>query len=340
MVSVRPQLSPGLLAATLAALPVRVHTAHVALNEVRLRDYPGGPRPSSVVWLNGEGATGLGENVAFYAQEHERFTVFVDGWLRAHAGSRMQVGSALGPDGTPYERAALEAALLDLGMRQARLSFHALTGVRAAELRFLVSLAAHAKPEPVIRGLRAAGYAGELKLDVDPSWSEATLETLASDPSIAIFDFKAGADAAFAKHLYALSPSALFEDPPSGFAEHGHGPRRIARDASVLDEHAVSTVRARGEAVNLKAPRMGGPLELLRGLGRALIPNETPRGVRGPAYLGGMFEVSVGRRQARQLAALYCSTAPNDLALNEANGASARASSRAVIRLDRPGFGS
>jgi hypothetical protein len=118
-----------------------------------------------------------------------------------------------------------------------------------------------------------------------------------------------------------------------------HEPRRISRDASVLDESAVLAVRARGEAVNLKAPRMGGPLELLRGLERALLGNEAARGARGPVYFGGMFEVGVGRRQARQLAALYCSTAPNDLALNEAEGTAPRMSSRAVISLDRPGFG-
>jgi len=341
MVGVRPECSPGMLAAALAALPVRVDTAHVVQNDVWLADYPSGPRPSSVVRLNGEGATGVGENVAFFVQEQRQFAAFVGGWLGAHAGSRLHVGSALDADGTPYERAALEAALIDLGMRQAGLSFCDLTGVPAAELRFLVSLAAHSQPEPVIRSLRTGGYAGELKLDVDPSWGEATLETLASHPGIAIFDFKAGADPALAGHLYALSADALFEDPPGGFEEpvHAQEPRRISRDEGVLDERAVSAVRARGEAVNLKAPRMGGPLSLLHGLERALIPHETVRGVRGPAYFGGMFEVSVGRRQARQLAALYCSTAPNDLALNEAVGAAPRVSSRAVIRLDRPGFG-
>jgi L-alanine-DL-glutamate epimerase-like enolase superfamily enzyme len=341
MVGVRPSLSPGSLAATLAALPVRVDTAHVTRNDVWLVDYPNGPRPSSVVRLKGEGATGLGENIAFFVQEQEQFAAFVESWLGAHAGSRLHVGSALGAGGTPYERAALEAALLDLGMRQAGLSLHALTGVRAAELRFVVSLAAYRQPEPVIRSLRALGYAGELKLDVDPSWSAATLETLANDPSIAIFDFKSRADPTLAGRLYAKVDRALLEDPPSGFEAptRAHEPRRIARDASILDERAVSAARARGESVNLKAPRMGGPLELLRGLERALFPNEIVRGMRESAYFGGMFEVGVGRRQARQLAALYCSTAPNDLSLNEAARAAPRRSSPAVIRLDQPGFG-
>jgi L-alanine-DL-glutamate epimerase-like enolase superfamily enzyme len=341
MVGVTPQRSPGRLASTLAALEVRVDTAEVTLNYVRLPDYPGGPRPSSVVRLNGGGATGAGENVAFLAQEHERFRGFVADWLRTRAGSRLHVGSALGSGGTAYGRAALEAALLDLGMRQAGLSLHDLTGVRASELRFVVSLGARCQPESTICGLRALGYTGELKVDVDPAWSAATLETLANDSSIVIFDFKGHADAALAERLYALGSTALLEDPPHGFEEPAtaHDPRRISRDTGVVDQRAVLAVRARGEAVNLKAPRMGGPLELLRGLERALNGNEMGRSLRSPAYFGGMFEVNVGRRQAQQLAALYCSTSPNDLALNQADEAAPRMRSPAVVRLDRPGFG-
>ncbi len=101
VVGVRPSLSPGLLAATLAALEVRVDTAHVTLNAVRLSDYASGPRPSGVVRLNGRGVTGTGENVAFLAQEQERFGTFIEGWLSVHAGSRLHVGSALGTEGTP-----------------------------------------------------------------------------------------------------------------------------------------------------------------------------------------------------------------------------------------------
>jgi hypothetical protein len=71
-----------------------------------------------------------------------------------------------------------------------------------------------------------------------------------------------------------------------------------------------------------------------------------------------MFEVGVGRAQARQLAALFCPNAPNDLAphagwsagraeLAEAASAPAAATGRREtwapatlsIRLDRPGFG-
>lgn len=333
-----PRQSPAELAATLAALEVQVEFAQVESKAVTLPDYPDGPRPSGIVRLSGCGSSGLGENVAFLEREQDRFAGFVEAWAKDRGGRRLHVGSALGPGGTPYERAALEAALIDLALRQAKLSLYDLTGVRAAELRFVVSLAAQREPQSMLWDLRAAGFAGELKLDVDPAWTDATLELMASDPRIVIFDFKSRSDVGFARRLRRLNASALFEDPPSGFeaAAPELGPLLISRDAPLYDAQAVRAASARGEAVNLKAPRMGGPLELLRGLEAALALPEDPR---ISAYFGGMFEVRVGRSQARQLAALYCNTAPNDLALNQPGPANLRESSNVVVRLDRPGFG-
>jgi L-alanine-DL-glutamate epimerase-like enolase superfamily enzyme len=345
MVGVSSRRGPGALCAALSELKVRVDSAEVEQSAVSLPDYPDGPRPNGVVRLAGKGCVGSGENVAFFATEQQRFADFVEMWFRSRAqNAELRVGNALGAEGTHYERSALEAALIDLGLRQAGLSLHDLTGVREASLRFVVSLAQNPDPLRVISELRAAGYVGDLKIDVDPSWSVATLEALARDPSIVTFDFKGRAEPALARQLASLSPDALFEDPPSGFEDlrTSEQPTRISRDAILSDEHAVARVRARGEAVNLKAPRMGGPLELLRGLAHALAPGPTrARGARFPAYLGGMFEVGVGRAQARQLAALYCGAAPNDLALNVARAEhSLRANSPATIYLDRPGFGS
>ena len=342
MASLTPRCSPGELAGLLEALDVRIESALVERHSVSLPDYPGGPRPSSVVRLSGGGCSGWGENVAFHEQDHERFAASVERWFAARAASAPSaVRSALGAEGTPYERAALEAALIDLALRQAGLSLYDLSGVPEASLRFVQSLAADPDPEAVIRRLREEGFHGELKVDVDPSWGERVLESLAQEPRIAIFDFKGRGDASLACRLGAACASALFEDPPSGFEAPNTTPRsRVSRDASLLDERAVAAALARGEAVNLKAPRMGGPLAVLRGLQHAWAgkqPDSQPS-----AYLGGMFETHVGRAQARQLAALYCASAPNDLALNVANAAGPRerSESPAQIRLDQPGFGS
>ncbi len=331
---------PAELASRLAELTVQIDSVGVEPRDVPLPDYPGGPRPSSVVRLSGGGHSGLGENVAFTREDHERFAAFAQSWARTlRAGTRLRVGTALGDGGTPYERAALEAALIDLALRQAGLGLFELTGVREASLRFVVSLAAEPEPLAAIARLRAEAYTGDLKLDVDPAWNQASLAALARDSSVVIFDFKGRAGPEFAEKLAVLSPATLFEDPPAGFTGVRSG-TRVARDASLKSVTEVAEACTRGEAVNLKAPRMGGPLCVLQSLALALAAgNAASAPVK--AYLGGMFEVSVGRTQARQLAALYCGSAPNDLAPNAVRGERIeRANSPAIIRFDQPGFGS
>ncbi|MEO7037612.1 MAG: hypothetical protein ABI548_26880 [Polyangiaceae bacterium] len=338
MASLTPRCGPAELARLLADLEVRITSLQVQRDDVSLPDYPGGPRPSSVVHVAGNGVTGKGEHVAFYDAAHAEFAAAMHAWFESNrARTNLRVGSALGSPGTRYARSALEAALVDLGLRQAGLSLYDLTGVRETALRFVVSLAADPEPLSAIARVRAAGFSGGLKIDVDPAWDHATLAELASDPSIVIFDFKGKADIAFAQRLATLNAGAWFEDPPPGFDAKMRP--RLARDATLPDASSVAIARARGEAVNLKAPRMGGPLEVLRGLEQALAPRADSAPV--VAYLGGMFEVSVGRAQARELAALYCATGPNDLAANDAHPQlAARADSPLLVQLDRPGFGS
>ncbi|MEO8905466.1 MAG: mandelate racemase/muconate lactonizing enzyme family protein [Polyangiaceae bacterium] len=338
MASLTPRCGPGDLASLLEGLTVRISSLHVQREDVSLPDYPGGPRPSSVVHVSGNGVTGKGEFVAFYDAEHVEFAAAMQAWFESNrARTNLRVGSALGSEGTPYARAALQAALIDLGLRQAGLSLYDLTGVRETGLRFVVSLAADPEPLSAITRVRAAGFSGGLKIDVEPAWNHATLAQLAGDPSIVIFDFKGKGDVALAQCLAALNDRAWFEDPPPGFDTKMRA--RLARDASLPDASSVALARAGGEAVNLKAPRMGGPLEVLRSLEQALASRADSTPVL--AYLGGMFEVSVGRAQARELAALYCATGPNDLAANVAHPQlGARADSPLLVQLDKPGFGS
>ena len=327
--------SAGALAEALGALPVQVSGVEVRQTGVALDDYQGGPRPSSVLRLVGGGHAGEGENVAFTAEEHARFAAEAEAMLRRPRGAKSgRVDAMIAPAVRGYPRAALEAALIDLALRQAGTTLAVLTGVACASLRFVVSFAACADPAARATRLRAGdrGPGQELKIDVDPTWGRDVEVALASLAGIAILDFKGRGDAERAADLSTLFPGTIFEDPPVGTAHP-----RVARDGSLSDARAVAVALARGEAVNIKAPRMGGPLEALRALDLAAR-------AAGTAYLGGMFEVGVGRRQARQLAALFCPAAPNDLAGLVEDGAPSRASggagpSPALIRLDTPGFG-
>jgi hypothetical protein len=333
--------TPAQLADTLAALPVRVSSVEVRASTAPIDDYPGGARPTSTVCLFGEGRWGFGENVAFAVAEHDSFA--------AHAGELLyrtgdvvagRVDGLVRPESPRYERAALEAALIDLALRQAGISIADLTGKPSARMRFVVSFEACSHPAERVRRLRAAGCASELKVDVDPSWDRPTGEELAREPGVAILDFKGRGDPALVARLAALCPGVIFEDPPAG----GVGPR-ITRDAPLVDARAVAAALARNEGINLKAPRMGGPLELLRGLDLAVkagaIDDASSGQAMGPtAYIGGMFEVGAGRAQARQVAALFCAHGPNDLGPIDGPAAERLlVSSPVLIRLDTPGFG-
>lgn len=355
-----PHRTPGQLGERLGALPVEVTAIEVRIGAVELPDYPGGPRPSSVVRVSGQGHNGFGENVAFTAEEHHEFAsrcrclsalvdvkrrrppatvqetmqeIMREAW--AATGEPVPQGEARAVErpsarALPHERAALEAALIDLALRQAGSSLAQLTGLEEVPLRSVISFAACADPVAVIRLHLAAGYQGEFKIDVDPSWDQATRDALARQGGVAILDFKQRGTSADAAALSGLFAATIFEDPPPGTVHE-----RVSRDIPLGNAGAVATAVAAGEAVNLKAPRMGGPLELLRGLDLAV-------SAHAAAYFGGMFEVGVGRAQARQLAALFCGDAPNDLALNLAHStdqAPPAGPSPVVVRLDSPGFG-
>ena len=321
--------APGALADRLGALPVRVQTIEVRRAAVPVPDYAGAARPSSVVWLSGGGAIGRGENVAFTDEEQARFAArpssLLNSGLRRDGIWAGRVDALVGPTTQAYERAALEAALIDLALRQAGITLAALAGVSARSLRVVLSFAARPDAAAYVRRLRAAGRTEDLKIDVEPTWDAAARAALAGEPGVAVLDFKGRGDTALAEALAAQFPRALFEDPPVGTTHP-----RVARDAPLTTADAVAEALARGEAVNLKAPRMAGPLEVLRAL-----EHVRAAGADALAYLGGMFEVDVGRAQARQLAALFCAEGPNDLAPFDA----ASDAGRLQVHLDGPGFG-
>jgi L-alanine-DL-glutamate epimerase-like enolase superfamily enzyme len=350
-----PSIGPAELARRLAGLVVRVDTVTVDAGAAPLADYPGGARPTSTVRIGGVAAAGetvgCGENVSFLPSEHAAFATLAAALAPAlTAAGAVSVAAALdivseagppparrrGPFG-PYARAALEAALVDLGMRQAGLGLQAFAGMRTGSLRVVRSLAAGPGLDPgrQIGQLRATGYTGGLKLDVDPGWSRATRQALAGETGIAILDFKGRGDDDLVRDLAdRFPPGVLFEDPPTAAAR-----RTVSRDAPIEDLTAAARAVERGECLNLKAPRMGGPLAVLQALALAGARGATDDRAPVAVYLGGMWEVGAGRRQARQLAALFCPDAPNDLAPHSPR-APEELAGVLPIALDAIGFGS
>jgi hypothetical protein len=322
------RLGPDDLARLLGALPVAIEHVQCHVGALALPDYPGEPRPTTIVALSGDGLVGHGEHVGFTRAAHAAFVNHLAAVLPPGAGSVSAITARLAAIDDPFGRAAIEAALVDLALQQAGRSLADLCGV-AGELPFrhVVSFAARADAAAHARTLQAAGHR-ELKIDVDPSWSDAQVSELAQTTGIAVLDFKEQGDADLATRLARACPSALFEDPPSAAGPLPH----TSRDRPLLNLGDVEAAARRGEAVNLKAPRMGGPLAVLAALGIA--------GRYGvAAYIGGMFEVGPGRQQARQLAALFCPGGPNDLAPITGALGSAPAVVGAAISCAAPGFG-
>lgn len=334
-----------LLARTLGELTVQVDSVLCRFGTVAVSGYPGGQRPTTIVALSGRGETGYGEHVGFTPQEHTTFYNRIGALVR-HRGTTSTVAQGLAEIASPYERAALQSALIDLSLRQHRTSLRDLCGggtvPRIAPLRWVHSSDILENPALHVRAMRAAGRAMEFKLDVNPNWSDHVIADLGRESGVVTLDFKAAGDAGgdvgnaeAARRLSAHFPAAIFEDPPPG-TRHP----LIARDRQIMSSADVASAMSRGELVNLKIPRMGGPLALLEALAAAPGRNDS-LGDRfdDRFYFGGMFEIGPGREQARQLAALFCGDAPNDLGPLPGAMSPPRPRSPSWVRLDLVGFG-
>jgi hypothetical protein len=174
------------LAAAVAALPVRIDDVLVECAPVAVASYPGGLRPSSVVTLSGDGESGFGEHVGWSDEAHAALRENV----RGLASGRMLVGQwANSLRHLPaYDRAALEAAVIDLALVQQRTNLFHLSGLGPQLVRYVVSFDRVA--DPVSEAACRAPGDLELKLDADPAWPDAVWHKLAALDRVAVLDFK------------------------------------------------------------------------------------------------------------------------------------------------------
>jgi len=122
-----------------------------------------------------------------------------------------------------------------------------------------------------------------------------------------VLDFKAGGTADHHERAHRAVPGAWIEDPAPSHVWSAALRARLSLDAAITSARALDTQAPRPAAVNLKPARMGGVLEVL-----ACATRCAAEGIA--LYMGGMFEVGVGRTQLRALAALLCPDGPNDIA--------------------------
>jgi len=321
---VPPTSSASRLLSALPRLPVVVADAVCHVHDVFVPDYPDGPRPSSTVTLHGAGEHGRGEMVAWTRSVHERFAARMDEVPRgaARLGEWIEMVGRRFHD--PYERAALEAAAIDLALRQHETNLFGLASAKPAPARYVVSLGRTDEPLLVVA---QQPETVELKIDVDPRWTDEAWAALAGLGRVAVLDFKGGGRSVDFERAHRLMPGALSEDP----AEPAPG-LRLSADIPITSAAAVDALPFHPAAVNVKPARIGGVLEAL-----ACVARCDAAGVS--VYFGGMFEVGPGRRQLWDLAALLAPEGTNDVAPIAVGEAPARRPPRLVVDPTRSGFG-
>ena len=290
-------------------------------------------RLTTVVRLQGGGEEGLGEDVTYDADEHREQlargpSLDLSGeWTLATFAAHLD-GLDLFPAGAPgfpvfrsYRRWAFESAALDLALRQAATTLHAVLEREPRPVRFVVSSRLGEPPTlaPVRR--RLDRYPSlRFKLDATPEWDEALIAELAATGAVDSIDFKGAykgtvvdvpTDPELYRRVAAAFPDAWLEDPdlepPEARAALAGHEDRITWDAPI---HSVQDILSRPvvpRTVNLKPSRFG----TLRALMEAY--DFCARRGMG-AYGGGQYELGVGRGQIQLLAAIFHPDGPNDIA--------------------------
>ena len=270
------------------------------------------PRPTGVAALSGGGHVGRGECVAWTPQEQAAFAADCEALALPDSATVGEISElALEHLADPYGRAAVEGAAIDLALRLAGENPFRLADRPPVPVAFCWSLGSLPDPEPAIREILREDPDARLKVDVPArGWSRRTWESLARTGRVVVADFKRAGDLEQVRLAHAWLPDAWIEDPPveaSSLDPTARWHDRVSLDGYVLAAVDLEEPAIRPAAVNVKAPRVGGWLEALRCL-------EACRRRGWEAYMGGMFEVGVGRAQARVLASLFTSRGWNDLA--------------------------
>jgi L-alanine-DL-glutamate epimerase-like enolase superfamily enzyme len=275
-------------------------------------------RVTTLVRLGAGGEEGLGEDVTWYSEAHDRERAIGPTRQLAGAWTLDSFSAALDIEG-PHTRWAYESAALDLALRQAGLSLAEALGRPLQTVRFVVSPGLGEPPsaEPLRRRLELYPEL-RFKLDTTSGWTDEVVRDIAATAAVDIVDFKAFyVDQDFAPpdpELYERVaqgfPEAWLEDP--ALTDSTEGVLRPHRDRITWDApiHSVADVERLAFAprtLNVKPSRFGF-------LGELLDFYDYCAEHEIALYGGGMFELGPGRGQIQRLASLFHPDAPNDVA--------------------------
>ena len=275
-------------------------------------------RRTTVVHLHGGGHEGVGEDVTYEEAHHA--SVELSDLTGEHT---LDSFSALVGSQPGYRVWGLEAAALDLALRQAGRSLAEAVGREPQPVRFVVS-----QNNP--REWLAAEPGLRFKLDASDSWTDEVVAGLAATGAVDVVDLKGlyegdWVDATPSAELYTrvaeAFPQAWLEDARLNDETRPALAPHLDRLTWDFPIHSVADVDALEQAprcLNSKPSRFGSVRNLLDFYDAC-----AERGIS--VYGGGQFELGPGRGQIQHLASLFHADAPNDVAPKEYNQGGPRA---------------
>jgi len=280
-------------------------------------------RTTTVVHLRGGGEEGVGEDVTWYTEHHDREQAA--GAVLPLAGSwTLESFSDVLEMPDTHRRWAYESAALDLALRQAGTTLAGALEREARAVAFVISPGLGEPPTGrVVRRWLELEPSHRFKLDPGGDWTEELIAELAATEAIVTVDYKAyyrpedgpPPDPELYHRVAEGFPQAYLEDPAltdeTDLVLQPHR-ARVTWDAPI---HSVADVEALSfppRVLNSKPSRFGSLRELL-----AFYDHCEANGIA--LYGGGMFELGPGRGQVQYLASLFHPDAPNDVAPREYN---------------------
>ncbi|MDQ2983857.1 MAG: hypothetical protein M3R70_08055 [Actinomycetota bacterium] len=276
-------------------------------------------RVTTLVRLHGGGEEGVGEDVTWFTEAHDREQAAGPVLPLAGSWTLDTFSNALGIEQS-WRRWAYESAALDLALRQVGQPLWDVLGREPRPVTFVVSpgLGDPSTAEPLRRLLEL--YPGtRLKLDAAGDWDDELIAALAAIQAVDVVDLKGyygdpsvdpPPEAELYRRVAEGFPNAWIEDP--ALTEETEAVLAPYRDRITWDApiHSVDDVEALSFAprtLNSKPSRFG----TVRGL-LDFYDYTAAQGIR--LYGGGMFELGPGRGQIQYLASLFHPAAPNDVA--------------------------
>jgi hypothetical protein len=296
---------------SVAELPVKVDGYNL---ERRESSTPSGwTRVTTTVVLQGEAATGQGEDVTYESELHDGVPdelMLAGTWSLEDFSHRLDEVEELAEG---FRRWAFESAVLDLALRQNELGLGQALGRQELPVRFVVST--RAAPE---RWLEFAPGL-EFKLDAEKDWGRPLLRGLRELDRVRVVDLKAyyhgtAVDLVPSPELYRAIveelPEAVIEDAwlEDGLREALAGAEdRLSFDAPVHSLSDLDELPLEPRWLNIKPSRFG----TVRGLLETIEACEE-REIK--MYGGGQYELGPGRLQIQRLASVFYPEGPNDVA--------------------------